>query len=92
LVQDRDGAWFQTAGILWYVEDLKPGANKGIGPKDFFETGSRLKAEEQRLKTEDVLSIGSLAHTHEGIDKQSIKPAGTPSLSFFLTFHFPTLL
>jgi hypothetical protein len=25
-----------------YVEDLKPGTNKDIGPKDIFEMGSRL--------------------------------------------------
>jgi len=39
LVQDRDGAEFQTGGILLYVEDLKRGANKDIGPKDIFEMG-----------------------------------------------------
>ena len=37
LVQDRDGFLFQAAGILKYVEDLKQGANKDVGPKDFFE-------------------------------------------------------
>jgi len=46
LVQDRDGSEFQPEGvpkevplgcILKYVEDLKRGANKDIGPKDFFE-------------------------------------------------------
>jgi hypothetical protein len=40
LVQDRGGAEFKTAGILLYVEDLKRGANKDIGPKDIFEMGS----------------------------------------------------
>ena len=35
LVQDRDGSGFQTGGIRLYVEDLKPGSNKDIGPKDF---------------------------------------------------------
>jgi hypothetical protein len=40
LVQDRGGAEFQTGGILLYVEDLKRGANKDIGPKDIFEMGS----------------------------------------------------
>jgi hypothetical protein len=41
LVQDRDGAEFKTAGILLYVEDLKRGTNKDIGPKDIFEMASR---------------------------------------------------
>jgi hypothetical protein len=41
LVQDRGGAEFQTGGILLYVEDLKRGTNKNIGPKDIFEMGSR---------------------------------------------------
>jgi hypothetical protein len=40
LVQDRGGAEFETAGILLYVEDLKRGTNKDIGPKDIFEMGS----------------------------------------------------
>jgi hypothetical protein len=40
LVQDRGGAEFQTAGILLYVEDLKRGTNKDIGPKDIFEMSS----------------------------------------------------
>jgi hypothetical protein len=40
LVQDRGGAELQTAGILLYVEDLKRGTNKDIGPKDIFEMGS----------------------------------------------------
>jgi hypothetical protein len=40
LVQDRGGAEFQTGGILLYVEDLKRGTNKDIGPKDIFEIGS----------------------------------------------------
>ena len=30
----------QTGGILLYVEDLKRGTNKDIGPKDIFEMGS----------------------------------------------------
>jgi hypothetical protein len=42
LVQDRGGAEFQTGGILLYVEDLKLGTNKDIGPKDIFEMGSNL--------------------------------------------------
>jgi len=42
LVQDRGGAEFQTAGILLYVEDLKRGTNKDIGPKDIFETASNM--------------------------------------------------
>jgi hypothetical protein len=51
LVQAVGGAGFQTApqteagsstGILEYVEDLKPGTNTQIGPKDFFEIGSCL--------------------------------------------------
>jgi hypothetical protein len=29
-----------TGGILLYVEDLKRGTNKNIGPKDIFEKGS----------------------------------------------------
>jgi hypothetical protein len=41
LVQDRGGAEFQTGGILLYVEDLKCGTNKDIGPKDIFEMGSK---------------------------------------------------
>jgi len=40
LVQDRGGAEFQTGGILLYVEDLKRGTNKDIGPKDLFEMAS----------------------------------------------------
>jgi len=39
LVPDRGGAEFQTAGILLYVEDLKRGTNKDMGPKDIFEIG-----------------------------------------------------
>jgi len=31
----------QTGGILMYVEDLKRGTNKDIGPKDIFEMGSK---------------------------------------------------
>jgi len=42
LAQDRDGAELQTAGILLYVEDLKRGTNKDVGPKDIFELGSIL--------------------------------------------------
>jgi hypothetical protein len=42
LVQDRGGAEFQTGGILLYVEDLKRGTNKEIGPKGIFEMGSGL--------------------------------------------------
>jgi hypothetical protein len=41
LVQDRGGAEFKTGGILLYVEDLKRGINKDIGPKDIFEMGSK---------------------------------------------------
>jgi len=40
LVQDRGGAEFETGGILLYVEDLKRGTNKDIGPKDIFEMAS----------------------------------------------------
>jgi len=40
LVQDRGEAEFLTGGILLYVEDLKRGSNKDIGPKDIFEMGS----------------------------------------------------
>jgi hypothetical protein len=40
LVQDRGGAEFQTGGILLYVEDLKRGTNKDVGPKDIFEMSS----------------------------------------------------
>jgi hypothetical protein len=40
LVQNRDGAEFQTAGSLQYFEDLKRGTNKEIGPKDIFEIAS----------------------------------------------------
>jgi hypothetical protein len=41
LVQDRGGAEFQTGGILLYVEDLRRGTNKDIGPKDIFEMASK---------------------------------------------------
>jgi hypothetical protein len=41
LVQDRGGAELYTASILLYVEDLKRGTNKGIGPKDLFEMDSK---------------------------------------------------
>ncbi len=41
LVQDVGGFGFQTAGILRYIEDLKPESNTQIGPKDFFEIASR---------------------------------------------------
>jgi hypothetical protein len=41
LFQGVGGAGFQPAGILQYVEDLKPGTNTQIGPKDFFEIGSK---------------------------------------------------
>jgi hypothetical protein len=41
LVQDCGGAEFQTGGILLYVEDLKRGTNKDIGPKDIVEMGSK---------------------------------------------------
>ena len=40
LVQDRGGSKFQTGGILLYVEDLKRGSNKEVGPKDIFEIDS----------------------------------------------------
>jgi hypothetical protein len=40
LLQDRGGAEFQTGGILLYVEDLRRGTNKDIGPKDIFEMAS----------------------------------------------------
>jgi hypothetical protein len=42
LVQDQGGSGFQTGGILAYVEDLKPGYNKDIGPKNFFEMACRV--------------------------------------------------
>jgi hypothetical protein len=35
LVQDRGGAELQTGGILLYVENLKRGTNKDIGPNLF---------------------------------------------------------
>ena len=35
LVQDHDGFLFQPAGIFKYLEELKQGANKDMGPKDF---------------------------------------------------------
>ena len=41
LVQDRGEAEFLTGGILLYVEDLKRGSNKDIGPKDIFEMDSK---------------------------------------------------
>ena len=40
MVQYRGGTEFQPAGILQYFEDLKRGANKEIGTKDFFEIAS----------------------------------------------------
>jgi hypothetical protein len=43
LVQDRGRAYFQTGGILLYVEDLKIGINKDIGPKDIFEMRSAVR-------------------------------------------------
>jgi hypothetical protein len=41
----KNGFWFQIAtepgfkpeAYALYVKDLKPGFNKGMGPKDFFE-------------------------------------------------------
>jgi hypothetical protein len=50
LVQDRGGAEFKTAGILLYVEDLKRGSNKDIGPKDIFEMGSNFSREKNAVK------------------------------------------
>jgi len=47
LIPDRGGAEFQTAGNLWVVEDLKPGTNKDMGPKDIFEMGSIEKGDDQ---------------------------------------------
>jgi len=41
LVQDRGGAELYSGGILLYVEDLKRGTNKDIGPKDIFEMDSK---------------------------------------------------
>jgi hypothetical protein len=41
LVQGCGGAEFQTGGILLYVEDLKRGTNRDIGPKDIFEMASK---------------------------------------------------
>jgi hypothetical protein len=35
--KNRDGAVFQTGGILQYFKDLKQGTNKEFGPKNFFE-------------------------------------------------------
>ncbi len=55
LVQDRDGAEFQTAGILEYVEDLKRGTNpaeKGGKPKNIFELASSQLSERQRMAVE----------------------------------------
>ena len=40
LVQDVGGFGFQTGVIRRYVEDLKPGPNTRLGPKDFFEMAS----------------------------------------------------
>ena len=39
-----------------YVEDLKRGSNKDIGPKDIFEMGSKHIPQEARLKDRVVLS------------------------------------
>jgi DNA helicase-2/ATP-dependent DNA helicase PcrA len=52
LVQDRGGAEFKTAGIPAYVEDLKRGTNKDIGPKDIFEMASSQLSDQQRLAVE----------------------------------------
>jgi hypothetical protein len=54
LVQDRGGAELQTGGILLYVEDLKRGTNKDIGPKGIFEMGSNyyLRCEPELKPTE----------------------------------------
>jgi len=41
LFQDRGWVEFQTGGIRSYVEDLKLGTNKDIGPKDIFEMTSK---------------------------------------------------
>jgi hypothetical protein len=51
LVQDRGGAEFQTAGILEYVEDLKRGTNKDMGPKDIFEIDSSYKLLDPAIRT-----------------------------------------
>jgi len=71
LVQDRGGAEFQTAGILLYVEDLKRGTNKDIGPKDIFEMGSNkaptiYRQENQEVKPNSFLicNIGRLPKGH----------------------------
>ena len=40
LAQYQGGVELQTGGIRRYVEDLKPGPNAEIGPKDFFELAS----------------------------------------------------
>ena len=40
LVQNRGGAELYTGGIHQYFEDLRRGANKEFGPKDFFEIAS----------------------------------------------------
>jgi len=40
LVQDCGGGELHTGGILLYVEDLKRGTNKDMGPKDIFEMDS----------------------------------------------------
>ena len=53
MVQDRGGAELQTGGILLYVEDLKRGTNKDIGPKDIFEMASNKSGQntQTELKT-----------------------------------------
>jgi hypothetical protein len=43
LAQGQGGTEFQPAGILKYVEDLKPGPNTEIGQKDFFEIASSVR-------------------------------------------------
>jgi hypothetical protein len=50
LVQDRGGADFQTGGILLYIEDLKRGTNKDIGPKDIFKMASKYYGKNVRSK------------------------------------------
>ena len=64
LVRDRGGAEIKTGGILLYVEDLKRGTNKEIGPKDIFEMGSSVspKGNELSLPALDLLKIRTIIY------------------------------
>ena len=43
-----------------YVEDLKRGTNKDIGPKDIFEIGSLLCQRPLRIERPIIIQVGNL--------------------------------